>query len=111
MKNAFIFYVTGFVLSIFLTLLAYFSVVNHLLSGTTLLIAIFVFAMLQLTVQLFFFLHMSKEEKPYWNFQFFISTVGIILIIVVGSIWIMDHLNSHMSIKQMDKYVQSQDGF
>jgi cytochrome o ubiquinol oxidase operon protein cyoD len=111
MKNALQLYITGFILSLILTLAAYFSVINHWLTGNSLLIVIFALAFLQLIVQLFFFLHMSKEEKPYWNFQFFITTIGVILIIIVGSIWIMKNLNSHMTTKQMEHYVQSQDGF
>ena len=39
--------------------------------------------------------------------------MGIILIVVVGSIWIMDHLNYNMmaSPADMNTYIQSQDGF
>ena len=89
-------YFIGFALSLLFTLFAYLSVVYHLLSGGALVATIFVFAMLQLFVQLFFFLHLGKEKKPYWNLVFFISTVGIILIVVVGSVWIMNHLNYNM---------------
>src|SRR5476649_2700441 len=104
-------YITGFILSLVLTFVAYFSVINHWFSGAILLIAIFVFAIVQLIVQLFFFLHMGKEEKPYWNLSFFVSTIAIILIIVVGSIWIMYHLNYNMTSKEVNQYVRSQDGF
>ena len=68
-------------------------------------------ALVQLVVQLIFFLHLLNESKPRWNLIFFISTIGIILIVVVGSVWIMNHLNYNMMPMQMNKYIQSQDGF
>jgi cytochrome o ubiquinol oxidase operon protein cyoD len=81
------------------------------MSGSMLLTAIFTFAFLQLFVQLYFFLHLGQEEKPAWNLVFFIATVGVIFIVVAGSVWIMNHLNYNMTPQQMLHYVQNEQGF
>jgi cytochrome o ubiquinol oxidase operon protein cyoD len=105
-------YVTGFVLSIALTLAAYFLVTSGEIFGNVLIGAILVLAVVQFVVQAFFFLHLGQGKDARWNFVVFGSTLGIILILVVGSIWIMNHLNYNMmaSPSQMNAYIQSQDG-
>ena len=103
-------YITGFVLSVILTLSAYFAVVNHMFSSTALGIAIVALAFVQFIVQLVFFLHFGKGEDGSWNLLIFFSTVGIIFILVVGSIWIMNHLNYNMTPQDINNYMSSQDG-
>jgi cytochrome o ubiquinol oxidase operon protein cyoD len=68
------------------------------------------FAVMQLFVQLIFFLHLGFEKGPKWNLVFFVSTVGIILIIVLGTLWIMYHLNYNMMPKQMEEYLLWKEG-
>ena len=110
-------YITGFVLSILLTIAAYLPVQIHLNSQHQypshhfIIIFILILAMAQLLVQLILFLHLGREKKPRWNFWVFVSAAGLILIVIIGSIWIMNHLNYNMSPDQMNKYIQSQDGF
>lgn len=86
-------YVVGFSLSLLFTLAAYFVVVNRLLSGGMLIATIIALALLQLIVQLIFFLHLARESKPRWNLAIVLSTISIILIIIIGSLWIMNNLN------------------
>ena|SRR5260221_2509642 len=93
-------YITGFALSIAFTLLAYFAVVNHVVSGGLLIAVIIGLAIVQLVVQLLFFLHIGQESKPRWNLAFFLSTASIVLLIVVASLWIMNHLNYNMMTSQ-----------
>ncbi len=96
-------YAAGFVLSIGLTLAAYIPVVAHQSSNhkmfphEILIPAVVILAVVQLCVQLVFFLHLAQESKPRWNLVFFIATVSIVLLVVVGSIWIMGHLNYNMA--------------
>jgi cytochrome o ubiquinol oxidase operon protein cyoD len=104
-------YITGFILSIILTLIPYFAVTNKLLSGATLVTVLILFAIAQLMVQLIFFLHMREESKPRLNLVVFISFVGIIVIVVVASIWIMQNLNYNMTLIQLDKVMQKGEGF
>ncbi len=104
-------YITGFASSIFLTLIPYFLVTNHIGSTYVLLTVILFFALLQMIVQLIFFLHLGRETKPRWKLAVMISFVGIILIIVGGSIWIMAHLNYSMSLLQLNNLMQYGEGF
>jgi cytochrome o ubiquinol oxidase operon protein cyoD len=89
-------YVIGFVLSLVFTAIPYYLVVNKIITGNSLLATILGFAVLQMAVQIFFFLHLGRGPKPLYNVAFFVSTVGIILMVVLGSIFIMDHLNYNM---------------
>ncbi len=89
-------YVIGFLLSLVFTAIPYYLVVNKSVTGSSLLATILGFAVLQMAVQIFFFLHLGRGPKPLYNVAFFVSTVGIILMVVLGSIFIMDHLNYNM---------------
>jgi len=102
-------YLIGFLLSLVLTLAAYFVVTNHVLTGGLLIGAIIALAFIQLTVQLIFFLHLASGRSSLANVNIFLTTMSIIFIIVVGSLWIMNHLNYNMTPDQMNNFVQSQE--
>lgn len=104
-------YVTGFILSLILTFVPYFLVVNHLLRSNVLLAAILGIAMTQLVVQLVFFLHMGDEQKPRWNLAVLISFLSIVFVVVIASLWIMTHLNYNMSLMQFNNLMQYGEGF
>jgi cytochrome o ubiquinol oxidase subunit IV len=89
-------YVMGFVLSLVFTLLPYYLVVHHTISGSALLMSILGFAVIQMLIQITFFLHLGRGPKPKWNLFFFVSTVGIILVVVGGSIIIINNLHYNM---------------
>jgi len=104
-------YVVGFVLSTLLTLLASFVAVGRVFSGWVLIAAIIGLALVQLSVQLIFFLHISQESKPRWNLAIVLSTISIILVIVGGSLWIMNNLNYHnMSPSDTNNYILKDEG-
>lgn len=98
-------YITGFVLSLLLTVAAYVSVVNEIVTGQTLVIAIVGLAVAQLLVQLIFFLHLGREEKPRLNLTVFAFMLLVVGIIVIGSLWIMDNLNYNMMPHEMDGHM------
>lgn len=104
-------YVTGFILSVVLTLIPYFLVQNGLIQGMSLVIVIVALAFVQLVVQLLFFLHMRHEAKPRLNLVVFISFLSIILIVVVASIWIMQHLNYNMNLLRLNTEMKYGEGF
>ena len=106
-------YFIGFVISIALTLIAYFAVVNNSFEINILVALVISLAVMQLVVQLLFFLHLleGKPSERGWRTIIFISTISIILVIIVGSLWIMNNLNYHMSPQQMNQYILEQDGF
>lgn len=111
MKKSIISYIYGFFLSAFLTVGAYLLVVSQFFRGNLLVVCILISALLQLTVQLYFFLHLGREPKNNWNLVFFITTAALILVIVIGSIWIMHNLNYRMTPQQIHNYLQNQNGF
>ncbi|MFP3123266.1 cytochrome o ubiquinol oxidase subunit IV [Ectobacillus funiculus] len=82
-------YVLGFIISIVLTIIPLVLVVNHLLSKGVLIFSILAIAVLQLLVQLFFFMHVRDGEKPGYNKMALILGGIVVFTIVAGSIWIM----------------------
>lgn len=104
-------YVVGFVLSILTTLIAYLFVVNHVWPMQTLIYVVMGLAVIQLIVQSVFFLHIGRGSR--WKLMTFIFALIFILIVVVGSIWIMNNLNYNMmdmTPAQMDTYMQQHEG-
>lgn len=94
-------YISGFILSLILTLCAFiltnWHVGNHhsLPSDKFMLIALAILALTQLFVQLMFFLHLDRESKPWWNNTAFAFAIITVITIVGGSIWIMSNLDYH----------------
>jgi cytochrome o ubiquinol oxidase operon protein cyoD len=107
--------VCGFVFAIGLTLVAYFLVTNHVLTGGLLTVVIMGLAAVQLVVQLVFFLHLGRDKGSRWNVATFYFMLLILLVIVAGSLWIMENLNYNMMMtpEQMNEYMlkESQKGF
>lgn len=67
-------------------------------------------AALQLYIQSRYFLHLDDKEVPRWRLLSYAFTWFTLLIIAVGSLWIMNHLNYNMGMspEQMDQYMNSQ---
>jgi cytochrome o ubiquinol oxidase subunit IV len=103
-------YVIGFILSLVFTFIPYYLVVNRSFRGTLLLATIIGFAVLQMIIQITFFLHLGRGPKPNWNLFFFISTVGIILVIVGGSIMIINNLHYNMVPTDQVKKLANDEG-
>lgn len=95
-KKAMRSYITGFILSILCTIIPYVIVTGHLLGNDSILVGIMLFGVAQLFVQVFFFLHLPAKSKPYWDIIVFLFTLLIVAFLVVGSLWIMYHLNYNM---------------
>ena len=92
-KHVFYSYVKGFVFSLILTLLAYFSVTEKWLKTPVLIATIIALGILQMWIQLFCFLHLGSETKPRWNLLSFLFMAVVVLILVGGSLWIMFNLD------------------
>ncbi len=103
-------YVTGFVISLYLTITAYLLVAHHLLSRGAVIAAVVGLALTQFLVQLIFFLHLGRETKPRWKLMVFLFMILVVLILVFGSLWIMSNLNYRMTSGQVNTYLRSQDG-
>ncbi len=99
-------YIAGFALSLLLTLVPYLLVVHEMAPRSILIPAVVAAAILQLFVQLGFFLHLSFKPTERDGLLSLVSTAIIILTIVFGSLWIMANLNYFM----MDPVMQEYDG-
>lgn len=104
-------YILGFALSVVLTLAAFILAMKHLLTGDNFILTILGLAVIQLWVQLIFFMHLDNEKGSRWNLAIFLSTISLIIIIVAGSIWIMNHLNYNMTPDQINQYINNQGAF
>lgn len=105
-------YITGFVLSLALTLTAYSLVVQHSLPRTQALLVLALLALVQCGVQLVCFLHLT-ERSMRDRLYIFLGTAFVVCILVAGSLWIMLTLNGRMGMDkaQMQEYMQAQGGF
>jgi cytochrome o ubiquinol oxidase operon protein cyoD len=104
-------YVVGFVLSIATTLLAYFFVVNQLWPAEVLMYIVLGIAIVQLVIQLVFFLHLGRGNR--WKVLTFLFAVLVVLVVVIGSLWIMHHLDYNMmkmTPEQMNQYMSENEG-
>ena len=108
-------YVTGFVLSLALTMTAYLAVrhhigTHHVFPRDSAMIAILAaLAVTQLFAQLVFFLHLNRESRPRWNLLVFMLMALVLVIVVGGSLWIMNNLNYNVSSKQASQYLKDQE--
>ncbi len=90
-------YAAGFFFSIVLTLIPYTVAREGLLEGGELLAVITVFALLQLFVQMYFFLHLNASSKARWNLVAMGFTLFMVAFLVIGTLWIMQNLAMNMS--------------
>jgi len=90
-------YLIGFILSLLLTGLSFYAATQANLvhpNRTSILIAL---GICQAIAQLIFFLHVGQDGKSgYWNSLSLFFTILILIVIVVGSLWIMSDLNMRM---------------
>jgi cytochrome o ubiquinol oxidase operon protein cyoD len=103
-------YIIGFILSLVFSLIPYYLVINHKLSSSNLLLTILAFAVVQMIVQVTFFLHLGRGPKPNWQLFFFIATIGIILVVVGGSILIINNLHYNMQPSDQTKKLINDEG-
>lgn len=96
MTSRYVTYISGFILSIVLTLAAYYVVVAKALPQVQVIATIVSLAAVQLIVQLVCFLHLGSEKRPRWNLITFSFMVLVLVIIVWGSLWIMNNLNNNL---------------
>lgn len=103
-------YVVGFLLSLVFTFIPYYLVVNQVVTSTGLLMTILGFGVLQMLVQVIFFLHLGRGPKPNYNLFFFAATVGAILVVVGGSVVITRNLHYNMAPSEQTKKIANDEG-
>lgn len=89
-------YLIGFIASLLLTCASFLLVATRVLSAQTLLYTIIILALLQALVQLRLFLHLGQEAKPRWETFVFYFMVLTLLVVAIGSLWVMYDLNYRM---------------
>lgn len=89
-------YVVGFIISIVLTIIPFFMVMNGgFPKGLT--VAVLVLTMFaQVWVQMVWFLHMKRTNEQRWQVASFWYTFMTIAILFVGSVWILSELHTFM---------------
>jgi cytochrome o ubiquinol oxidase subunit IV len=90
-------YVTGFVISVILTAGAFFVVMHPTLPHVTIVATILVLAVVQIVVHLVFFLHLDNSSAQRWNVTAFAFALMVVLILILGSLWIMHNVSDHMT--------------
>lgn len=116
MKKHAVGYVIGFVLSLAITLIAYWMVYAHSHGAqfsfpqAVLIPMLGILAFSQFVVQLVYFLHLGTEQKPRWKLVVFWFMIIVVLIVVVGSLWIMQNLNYNMMPAPENMNLQTQKG-
>lgn len=90
-------YVTGFLLSLVLTAIPFWLVMAKVLPtpGITALVIV-AFAMVQVVVHMVYFLHMNPKSEGGWNLLALIFTAVLLVIVLIGTLWVMHHMNSNM---------------
>ncbi|TWB23600.1 cytochrome o ubiquinol oxidase operon protein cyoD [Nitrospirillum amazonense] len=89
-------YIVGFVLSVILTAIPFGLVMSGALPAGTAIPVCFGLGIVQIIVHLVYFLHMNSSSARSWNMAAFLFTLLIVAILVVGSWWVMLHLNANM---------------
>jgi cytochrome o ubiquinol oxidase operon protein cyoD len=90
-------YLTGFALAAVLTAIPFFIVMTGTISNRALAaFALIAFAVAQIVVHTFAFLHVNARAQGGWTLVAYVFTVVIVVITIGGSLWIMQHLNLNM---------------
>ncbi len=90
-------YLTGFILSVILTAIPFWLVMDHVVTDSRVTEGlIMAFALVQIVVHMVYFLHMNTRSEGGWTMLALIFTLVMVVITLVGSLWIMYHLNDNM---------------
>lgn len=105
-------YLTGFGLSLIITLAAFGIVMFAGLDTLTTYIAIGLLAGAQVVVQSYYFLHIGGKEGSKLNASAYAFMIMTVVIVVLGSLWVMANLNYNMmhDMKEIEKEIIIDEG-
>ena len=90
-------YMTGFILSVFLTAIPFWLVMSKAIPNNKITtIIVLAFAVIQLLVHMVYFLHLNTSSEGGWNMLALIFTFMLLVIMFSGSLWVMYHMNANM---------------
>jgi cytochrome o ubiquinol oxidase operon protein cyoD len=96
-------YMTGFLLSIILTAIPFWLVMAKVISDRpTAVMVLGAFAVVQILVHMFYFLHMNGKVEGGWTLLSTIFTVVFVAIAIAGTLWVMFHMNTNMMPSHTD---------
>jgi cytochrome o ubiquinol oxidase operon protein cyoD len=99
-------YLIGLGLATLLTIVSFFIARTTLVWQPSIPVALTVLAIAQMGVHLVFFLHITTGPDNVNNVMALAFGVLIVLLIIAGSLWIMEHMNHNMM--PMDQIMQMQ---
>lgn len=92
-------YAIGFILSVILTVIPFGLVMYPSLPKDMTILIVVAFAVIQVVVHLFYFLHLDSSREQRWNVSAFLFT-GLVIVLLVGlSLWIMFSIHTEMMAK------------
>ncbi|MBV6287594.1 cytochrome o ubiquinol oxidase subunit IV [Pseudomonas aegrilactucae] len=92
-------YAIGFVLSVILTLIPFGLVMYPTLPKDMTILIVVAFAVIQIVVHLYYFLHLDRSPEQRENVSAFLFT-GLVIALLVGlSLWIMFSIHTSMMAK------------
>ncbi|HEX9461556.1 MAG TPA: cytochrome o ubiquinol oxidase subunit IV [Alphaproteobacteria bacterium] len=99
-------YLIGLGLATLLTIVSFFVAQTTLVWQPSIPVALAVLAIAQMGIHLVFFLHMTTGPDNVNNAMALAFGVLIVLLVIIGSLWIMAHMNHNMM--PMDQIMQMQ---
>ena len=92
-------YVTGFVLSVIMTAIRVCLVMLGLVgSGRLTAFLVLACAVSQIIVHMIYFLHMNLRSEAGWTMISLVFTIVVLVIAVIGTIWVMYHIDANMML-------------
>jgi cytochrome o ubiquinol oxidase operon protein cyoD len=89
-------YMIGFVLSVVLTAIPFWLVMAKVLPSSATAGIILAFAAVQMIVHMVYFLHLNAKVEGGWTMLATVFTIGLVVILLAGSIWVMYNMNANM---------------
>lgn len=90
-------YLLGFGAAAVLTAIPFWIVMTHAIGNTAVAVAVIVaLAVAQILVHTFAFLHVNARVQGGWTLVAYVFTAVLVVITIVGSLWIMQHLHLNM---------------
>ncbi len=96
-------YVTGFILAVILTVIPFWLVMGDVIQDrSTAVMVLGLFAVAQVVVHMYFFLHMNGKIQGGWTMMSTIFAVVFVAITLAGTLWVMFHMNTNMMPKHTE---------
>jgi cytochrome o ubiquinol oxidase subunit IV len=94
-------YLVGLFLATFITIVAFFIAGTNLVWGPSIPLALVVLAIAQIGVHLVFFIHITTGPDNTNNVLALAFGVLIVMLIIIGSLWIISNLSQNMTVMPM----------